>query len=63
MILNYASLMQNIIAKGITKVKQTLKGLNYKFTDNDGDSFYYISTKIKLFDDLRLDYSLKRMIY
>ena len=55
--------IKNIIAKGITKVKQTLKGLNYKFTDKDEDSFYYISTKIKLFDDLGLDYSLKRMIY
>ena len=55
--------IKNIIAKGITQVKQTLKGLNYKFNDKDEDSFYYISTKIKLFDDLGLDYSLKRMIY
>ena len=55
--------IKNIIAKGITQVTQTLKGLNYKFNDKDEDSFYYISTKIKLFDDLGLDYSLKRMIY
>ena len=55
--------IKNIIAKGITQVTQTLKSLNYKFTDKDEDSFYYISTKIKLFDDLGLDYSLKRMIY
>jgi len=55
--------IKNIIAKGITQVKQTLKAFNYKFTDKDEDSFYYISTKIKLFDDLGLDYSLKRMIY
>ena len=55
--------IKNTIAKGITQVTQTLKGLNYKFADKDEDSFYYISTKIKLFDDLGLDYSLKRMIY
>ena len=55
--------IKNTIAKGLAQVKQTLKGLNYKFNDKDEDSFYYISTKIKLFDDLGLDYSLKRMIY
>ena len=40
-----------------------MKGLNYKFNDKEEDSFYYIKTRIKLFDDLGLDKSLKEMIY
>ena len=40
-----------------------MKGLNYKFNDKEGDSFYYIKTRIKLLDDLGLDKSLKQMIY
>jgi len=53
----------NIIGEGYYQIQQTLKGLNYKFNDKEEDSFYYIKTRIKLFDDLGLDKSLKEMIY
>ena len=46
-----------IIAKGIEGVQETVRGLNYDFADKEEDSFYYIRTKIKLFDDLKLDNS------
>ena len=36
----------NIIGKGIDQVKETLNSLNYDFTDNIEDYFYFISTKI-----------------
>ena len=49
--------------RGIKQVTDTLKGLNYEFTDIEEDSFYYIETNIRLFNDLKLDDSLKRMIY
>ena len=52
-----------IIGEGDEQIKRTLKGLNYKFNDKEEDSFYYIKTKIKLFDDLGLDQSLKKMIF
>ena len=52
-----------IIAKGIKSVQETVRGLNYDFADKEEDSFYYIRTKIKLFDDLKLDNSIKKMIY
>lgn len=54
---------KDVIGKGDEEIKQTLKGLNYKFNRNEEDSFYYIKTKIKLFDDLGFDKSLKEMIY
>ena len=54
---------RNIIGRGIKQVTDTLKGLNYEFTDIEEDSFYYIETNIRLFNDLKLDDSLKRMIY
>ena len=53
----------NIIGEGYYQIQQTLRGLNYKFNDKEEDSFYYIKTRIKLFDDLGLDKSLKEMIY
>ena len=59
----YFQSSDNIIGKGDYQIQQTLKGLNYKFNDNEEDSFYYIKTKIKLFDDLGLSESLKEMIY
>ena len=52
-----------VIGKGLAQVKNTLKGLNYEFTDKEEDSFYYIKTKIKLFDELGLNDNLKKMIY
>ena len=52
-----------IIGRGDKKVNEILKSLNYEYTDKEEDYFYYISTKIKFFDDLKLDDSLKRMIY
>ena len=52
-----------IIGKGIKQVNDLLKGLNYKFTEIEEDCFYYIKTKIKLFDELDISDSLKRKIY
>ena len=60
---NYYFQSDDVIGRGEEEIKETLKGLNYKFNDNDEDSFYFIKTKIKLFDDLGLDKSLKEMIY
>ena len=59
----YFEASEDIIGKGEVQIQQTLKGLNYKFNENEEDSFYYIKTRIKLFDDLGLDKSLKEMIY
>ena len=52
-----------IIADGLEQVKGTIKGLNHDFPEKEENSFYYIKTKIKLFDDLGFDDSLKKMIY
>ena len=61
-----------IIAKGLNNVKETIKGLNYEFTDNFNDKylnnpenyFYLIKTKIKLFDNLKgIDKDIKKKIY
>ena len=52
-----------IIGKGLEKVREILKNINHSYNENEEDSFYYVRTKIKLFDDLGLDDSLKRMIY
>ena len=54
---------QGIIAKGLKNVRGVLESLNYAFNEKEEDSFYYIKTKIKLFDDLELDDSLKTKIY
>ena len=54
---------EEIIATGLKNVKETIKGINYKYTDKEEDSFYFIKTKIKLFDELGFDDSLKNMIY
>ena len=51
------------IGKGLKQVNDLLKGLNYEFTEKEQDCFYYIKTKIKLFDELGLNDSLKRKIY
>ncbi len=53
----------HVIGRGEYQVTETLKGLNYDFNKNEEDSFYYIKTRIKLFDDMGLDKSLKEMIY
>ena len=53
----------NLIGKGIVNVRQTLQGLNLDFNKSEKDSFYYIRTKIKLFDDLGLSKQYKKMIY
>ena len=52
-----------IMAKGLNKVKETLEGLNYEYNIKEEDSFYYIKTKIKLFDDMKLDNYFKQIIY
>ena len=54
---------KSIIGKGLAQVKDTLNGLNNKFPKSEKDSFYYIKTKIKLYDELGLDENLKKMIY
>ena len=60
----YFFLPQNsIIAEGIDKVKETVKGLNYEYNQKEEDSFYLIRTKIRLFDELGLDSYLKKIIY
>ena len=53
----------HVICKGEEQVKETLKGINYFINENDEDSFYYLRTKIKLFDEIGLNDSLKEMIY
>ena len=55
--------LKNIIGKGEKQVKDTLNSLNLDFNQKEEDSFYYISIKIKLFDDLKLNESLKEMVY
>jgi hypothetical protein len=59
----YFEANNTVIGNGIDQVKETLKGLNYQFNEKEENSFYYIKTKIKLFDDLGFDDSLKQMIY
>jgi hypothetical protein len=54
---------EKVIGVGLNEVREVLKGLNYRFNEKEEDSFYFIKTKIKLFDELGLDDSLKRMIY
>ena len=54
---------EHLIGKGIKQVRETLQGLNLDFTTNEKDSFYYIRTKIKLFDELGLSDYYKKMIY
>jgi hypothetical protein len=51
---------KNVIGKGKNQVMEILKGLNYDFTDKEEDSFYYLQTKIKIFDELGFDNSLKK---
>jgi len=53
----------NIIGEGEQQVKETLNSLNLEFNEKKEDSFYYVTTKIKLLDDLNLNESLKEMIY
>ena len=60
---NYYFESEEIIATGLKNVKDTIKGLNYEFPDKEENSFYYIRTKIKLFDDLGFDDYLKKIIY
>ena len=54
---------EDIIGSGTDQVRDILKGLNCDFNEKEEDSFYYIKTKIKLFDEMGLDHSLKKMIY
>ena len=54
---------ERLIGRGIKQVRETLQGLNLNFNKNEEDSFYYIRTKIKLFDDLGLSDYYKKMIY
>ena len=55
--------LKDLIGTGENKVKETLSNLNYEFNENEKDSFYYIKTRIKLFDDIGLNESLKEMVY
>jgi len=59
----YFEAEKNIIGKGKKEVTEILKGLNYDFSEKEEDSFYYLQTQIKLFDELGFDDSLKKKIY
>ena len=52
----------DVIGEGIEQVRDTLNCLNYCYSDNE-DYFYCVETKIKLFDDMGLENSLKKIIY
>ena len=52
-----------VIGEGEIQVRQTLNGLNQKYNNNEEDSFFFIRTKIKLFDDLNFSDYYKNMIY
>ena len=58
-----SNLETDLIGKGEDVVKNTLNSLNCDYNDKEKDSFYYIKTRIKLFDDMGLNDSLKNMIY
>jgi len=60
---NYYFKAGHEICRGEKDVKETLKGLNYDFNEKEEDSFYYIRTRIKLFDEMGLDKSVKEMVY
>ena len=59
----YFEAEKNVIGKGKNQVIDILKGLNYDFADKEEDSFYYLQTKIKIFDELGFEPSLKKKIY
>ena len=54
---------KNIIAHGFSNVKKILNSLNYEYGEIKENSFYYIRTKIKLFDDMHLKEDLKKKIF
>ena len=60
---NYFLNLGYVIGKGDKQVKEILSDLNYNYTDKEEDCFYYIRTKIKLFDQIGMDEHFKRMIY
>ena len=60
---NYFFQADRAICRGEEQVKEALKGINYFFNEKEEDSFYYIRTKIKLFDEIGLNDSMKEMIY
>ena len=53
---------KGIIGFGETDIYRTLAGLNDKYNEKEEDSFYCIETRIKLFDDIKLDDDLKKKI-
>ena len=59
----YFKQCEEIIGKGKNQIIDVLKGLNYSYTDYEEDSFFYIKTRIKLFDELKLSNDLKSIIY
>ena len=59
----HSKLSRDLIGKGEEEVKSTLNSLNCDYNEKEKDSFYYIKTRIKLFDDMGLNDSLKNMIY
>ena len=59
----YFDTEDNIIEKGLEQVQRVLNNLDNKYNEKEEDSFYYIRTKIKLFDDLGLDEFIKKSIY
>ena len=58
----YSFEKKDIIGRGINQVKDTLNGLNYQFSDKKENFFYYITTRIKLFEDLGFEDDYKNTI-
>ena len=54
---------KKIIASGFSNVKEILKSLNYKYAEKEENSFYYVRTKIKLFDEINLNKYFKKNIF
>ena len=54
---------KKFVGKGETNVVQTLNGLNREFNNKEEDAFFFVRTKIKLFDDLQFNDYYKKMIY
>ena len=51
-----------IIGNWLAQVKQILIDINYNFPEKKEDFFYLVQTRIKLFDELKLEENYKKMI-
>ena len=60
---HYFEYNKNIIAKGFANVKHVLESVNWYYEENETNFFYYVRTKIKLFDEMNLKDYLKKKIF